>query len=76
MRRLPGLCYLCGDPAVNEWFCPAHVSFSALEARPGYIANDVESVRLGRLHAYWVDRFTPDQVVELARHIETNEAAA
>lgn len=25
MRRIPGRCYLCGDPCASYWFCIAHL---------------------------------------------------
>jgi hypothetical protein len=80
VRRLPGLCYLCGEPVANEWFCPAHLWASSLKGQPGYLTNgrsasDGRMAHLGRFHAYWIDRLPPEEVVALARHIGPMGAA-
>lgn len=72
-RRIPDRCYFCGDPTVNEWFCAAH-----LWAGVGDLAPDqVEGLEhVTREHVFWIERFTPTQIVELAGYLETNEVAA
>lgn len=62
MRRIPGRCYLCGDPAVDEWFCAAHLWASGKNVSKR--ADSIE--RFTRYHRYWIERFTPEQIVELA----------
>lgn len=61
-RRLPGRCYLCGDPAVGEWFCAAHLGVGE------QVTNALGHVT--REHAYWIERFTPGQILELAACLE------
>ena len=65
-RRLDG-CYLCGDPAVDGWHCAGHLWASVPSKRRDVSATALEYVH--REHAYWVERFTPEQVVELAEAV-------
>lgn len=73
MRRIPDRCYLCGDPTVNEWFCVAHLWAGGGELSHE-IVNGIE--HMTKAHAYWVERFTPTQIVELASHLEPDGVAA
>ena len=72
MRRLPGRCYFCGDPTVSEWFCATHLWAEGL-ATSVKTVNGLEKVT--REHAFWIERFTPEQIVELASHIDQEAAA-
>jgi hypothetical protein len=63
--QFKGRCYFCGDPAVGQWFCAAHLWAGDV---PGVRANGIEHVT--RYHAYWLKRFTPQQIVELAGCLE------
>lgn len=78
MTRSPlfsGRCYLCGDPACGL-YCHA-CDWAAGE--PAVAAPDpVPPLTLSRLHAYWLERHTPDQIVDLAAGIDstTREAFA
>jgi hypothetical protein len=65
-RRLVGRCYLCGDPCTEDgWFCRGHAWAGSLGSL------DTNSlVRITREHAYWIERFTPKQVRELAACLE------
>lgn len=67
IRRLPGRCYFCGDPSVGEWFCAAHL-WAGDEPLSPVLANGLEHVT--RYHAYWLKRFTPEQILELAGYLE------
>jgi len=71
-RRLPDNCYLCGDPAVDGWHCVAHL-WASSPNRP-VPSNGIE--RITREHAFWIERFTPEQIVELAGYLERNGVAA
>ena len=70
MRRLPGRCYFCGDPTVGDWYCAAHLWAGEGLERAGEITNAIEHVT--REHAFWIERFTPTQIVELASYLEPN----
>lgn len=63
-RRLPHNCYLCGDPAVDGWHCAGHLWASPPSKRRDVNGRFLEHVT--KEHAYWIERFTPEQVVELA----------
>lgn len=63
-RRLPG-CYLCGDPTVGEWFCVAHL----WAGNPAPIASANGLKKISRDHAFWIERFSPKQILELADHL-------
>lgn len=69
-RRIPNRCYLCGAPAIDEWFCVGHQWASPPSAASAKPPTESENGSLGRFHAYWVERFTPEQVVELASYLE------
>lgn len=65
-RRIRGRCYFCGDPAVGKWFCAAHL-WAGDATQSGVSENGMEHVT--RYHAYWLKRFTPSQIVELASYL-------
>lgn len=65
-RRIRGRCYLCGDPVVGKWFCAAHL-WAGDANHLGVSTNGMEHVT--RYHAYWLKRFTPQQIVELASYL-------
>ena len=65
--QFKGRCYFCGDPAVGEWFCAAHL-WAGDATQSGVSANGMEHVT--RYHTYWLKRFTPEQIVELAGCLE------
>lgn len=73
VRRLPGLCYLCGDPAATGWFCLAHVW--AGRDLPELATKENGLTRITSEHAFWIDRLTPTQIVDLAGYLEPAEAA-
>lgn len=65
-RRLAGRCYLCGDPCSEDgWFCRGHTWAGSLA---GVTENGIK--KLTRDHAFWIERLTPDQVVDLAAYLE------
>ena len=64
--QFKGRCYFCGDPAVGEWFCATHL-WAGDGREFGVSANGVEHVT--RYHAYWLKRFTPQQIIELGSYL-------
>lgn len=73
MRRIPDRCYLCGDPTASEWFCAAHLWAAGTELS-SEVANGIEHIT--KDHAFWIERFTPQQIVELAGYVQPNGAVA
>lgn len=73
MRRIPNRCYLCGDPTVDEWFCVAHLWAVGCQHSP-QIENGLGKIT--REHAFWVERLAPQQIVELASHLNPEGVAA
>jgi len=51
---------------VGEWFCASHL-WAGDGREFGVSANGVEHVT--RYHAYWLKRFTPQQIIELGSYL-------
>lgn len=73
VRRLPDHCYLCGDPVSTPWFCLAHAW--AGHDLPALATKENGLKRITHEHAFWIQRFTPEQILDLAGHLEPRAAA-
>lgn len=55
-------CRLCGEPAHGA-YCHAHDWALGAEIRP-------DEVEITDLHDYWMRRYTPDEVSDLAAYLQ------
>jgi hypothetical protein len=50
---------------MGEWFCAAHIWALGV---PGVFKNGLETFT--REHAYWIEKLTPEQIVQAAGYLE------